>query len=75
MSATARKRDVSPPLAKDAARVPTTLPPPVDTRAAAERSPEAEPERSGMENPLWLIAIAMAVFFGITALLLMVDRS
>jgi hypothetical protein len=48
--------------------------PPPRMRAAPIK--EAAPEREGIKgapNPLWVIAIAMAVFFGFTAVLMMFD--
>jgi hypothetical protein len=51
------------------ARLPSPRPPRVDARAANDDA-EAAPRHDG-PNPLWLITIAMAVFFGFTALVIM----
>ena len=55
-----------------AARAPQALPP--EARAAA--NDEARPDRPPTKEPpgpLWVIAIAMGVFFGAVALLMMFD--
>jgi len=42
-------------------------------RAAARNAPAAKaPAPKGAPNPLWAIAVAMAVFFGATALIMMI---
>lgn len=51
------------------ARAPATLPPHAGARPAANDDAEAAPEERE-PNPLWMITIAMAVFFGIMAALL-----
>ena len=51
------------------ARAPATLPPHAGARPAANDGAEAAPEERE-PNPLWMITIAMAVFFGIMAALL-----
>ena len=50
-------------------RAPATLPPHAGPRPAANDDAEAAPEERE-PNPLWMITIAMAVFFGIMAALL-----
>ena len=58
-----------------AARVRAALPPHVDARvAAANDDAEAAPEdNESTPDPLWIIVFGMAVFFGITAVLLIAD--
>ena len=51
------------------ARAPATLPPHAGARPAANDDAEAAPQERE-PNPLWMITIAMAVFFGIMAALL-----
>jgi hypothetical protein len=51
------------------ARLPSPRPPRVGARAANDDA-EAAPQHDE-PNPLWLIVIAMAVFFGVTALVIM----
>lgn len=56
-----------------AGRTGTPSPPP-EARAAANDESNAHPQRAKEPpGPLWVIAIAMAVFFGATALLMMFD--
>lgn len=54
------------------ARLPSTRPPRVGASAAANDDAEAAPERNE-PDPLWIIVIGMAVFFGIAAVLLIAD--
>ena len=53
------------------ARLPSTSPPHGGASTAANDDAEAAPEHNE-PDPLWMIVIAMAVFFGFTALLIMV---
>ena len=55
------------------ARALALLATPPRMRAAPLVERAAEQERKGPPNPLWVIAIAMGVFFGFTALLMMFD--
>ena len=52
--------------------LPSIRPPRVDPSPAANDDAEAAPEHSELD-PLWIIVIGMAVFFGITAVLLIAD--
>jgi hypothetical protein len=52
------------------ARLPSPRPPRVDAHAAANDDAEAAPGHKE-PDPLWMIVIAMAVFFGFTALVIM----
>ena len=56
-------------IASARAPAPATLPPHAGPRPAANDDAEAAPEERE-PNPLWMITIAMAVFFGIMAALL-----
>jgi hypothetical protein len=53
------------------ARAPADLSP--RARAAANDEPNARRRTKEPPGPLWVIAIAMAIFFGATALLMMFD--
>ena len=53
------------------ARLPSARPPRVGASAAANDDAEAAPEHNELD-PLWIIVIGMAVFFGFTALVIMV---
>lgn len=55
-----------------AARAPVALPLRVDAGAAANDDAEAVPaeDYEASPNPLWMITVAMAVFFGFAALLI-----
>ena len=58
---------------KDRDRTPAaTRPPRVGARAAANDDADAASEHKE-PDPLWVIVIGMAVFFGITAVLLIAD--
>lgn len=59
------------PHTKAAARVPIALPPQAGAPAAANDDAEMDLEQGASSpNPLWVIAIAMAVFFGVAALVM-----
>jgi hypothetical protein len=70
MSSPARTSHAAPASSPTAtASLPSPRPPRVDAPAANDDA-EAAPRNDG-PNPLWLITIAMAVFFGFTALVIM----
>jgi hypothetical protein len=50
-------------------RLPSPRPPRVDARAANDHADAAS--KHNVPDPLWLIVIGMAVFFGFTALVIM----
>jgi hypothetical protein len=71
MISRAKVSQAAPASSTTTARLPSPCPPRVGARAANDDADAAS--KHNVPDPLWVIVIGMAVFFGITAVLLIAD--